>query len=177
MEVIPTQLQGVVRLRPRVIRDERGFFLESWNQLEFDRAIGRPVGFVQDNLCSSRRGVLRGLHYQVAPMAQGKLVSVVSGQIFDVAVDLREGSPTRLKWVAALIDAESREMMWVPEGFAHGFLVLSEFAEVSYKATAFFSREHERSVRWDDPSLGIQWPVQPGDLPLLSPRDAAAPLL
>lgn len=177
MEVFETALPGVLLLRPRVFRDKRGFFVETWNKKVLDTAIQHPADFVQDNLVRSARGVLRGLHYQVPPMAQGKLVSVTRGTVFDVAVDMREGSPTRGRWTGVVLDADSREMMWIPKDFAHGFLVLSETAEVAYKATDYYSPEHERIVRWDDPGIGISWPLETGVTPLISAKDAAAPLL
>lgn len=172
MEVNETELPGLLLLRPRVYRDERGFFLESWNQRVFDELIGRPVVFVQDNFIHSIRGVLRGLHYQISPHAQGKLISVESGEIFDAVVDLRRESPTFGKSLALLLKATDHTMVWIPPGFAHGFLVLSEFANVSYKATAYYSTQHERCIRWNDPELGINWPLD-GFQPLVSAKDAA----
>jgi dTDP-4-dehydrorhamnose 3,5-epimerase len=177
MEIIPTGIKGVVRLRPPVFRDGRGYFLEAWNQKDLDGMVGRRVEFVQDNLCRSKSGVLRGLHYQVAPMAQGKLVRVLTGKIFDVAVDLREDSPTRFKWTGAMLDDERHEMMWIPEGFAHGFLVLSESAAVAYKTTNYYSPQHERCVRWNDPAIGVVWPLAFGLAPVLSSKDVSAPLI
>jgi len=177
MEAIQTGIEGLMRLRPKVFRDERGFFLETWNQLEFNEAIGGPVEFVQDNFCQSVQGALRGLHYQVPPAAEGKLVHVVQGRIFDVAVDLRENSPTRHRWFGTILEADAHELLWVPEGFAHGFLTLSDFADVAYKATSCYSPEHRRHIRWDDPAIGIRWPLAPGSAPILSAEDAAAPLL
>ena len=175
MDIKATSLPGVLLVRPRIFHDERGFFLESWNQKEFDRAVGREVRFVQDNHSRSKRGVLRGLHYQVAPAAQAKLVTVMSGKIFDVAVDLRPGSPTLGKWIGEELCGDERTSLWIPEGFAHGFLVLSETADVLYKATDFYSPQHERCIRWDDPDLAIAWPL--GDTtPTLSSKDLVAPL-
>lgn len=171
MDVEATKLSEVLLLRPRVFRDDRGFFLESWNKVVFDAVVGRPVQFVQDNHSRSVRGVLRGLHYQAEPMAQEKLITVMRGQIFDVAVDVRPDSPTRGGWVGAVLSDESREMLWVPAGFAHGFLVLSEFADVVYKATNFYSPAHERCIRWDDPAIGIKWPLD-GWSPTVSEKDA-----
>lgn len=161
---------GVLLLRPSVIRDDRGFFLESWNQRAFDQAIGSAICFVQDNHSRSVCGVLRGLHYQVAPKAQAKLITVMRGRIFDVAVDIRPDSPTYGQWVAEVLTDESREMLWIPEGFAHGFYVLSDFADVVYKTTEYYSPEHERCIRWDDPTLGINWPLD-GMVPSLSAKD------
>ena len=170
MEVHSTRLGGVLLLEPKVFRDSRGFFLESWNQRDFDAAVGRHVNFVQDNHSRSLKGVLRGLHYQVDPMAQAKLITVMRGRIFDVAVDLREGSPTRGQWIGEYLTDENREMLWIPEGFAHGFFVVSDYADVAYKATAYYSPEHERCIRWDDPVLQVEWPLE-GARPLVSDRD------
>jgi dTDP-4-dehydrorhamnose 3,5-epimerase len=148
MQVEATTLVDVLIVRPRIFEDQRGFFLESWNQLAFDRAVGREVRFVQDNHSRSRRGVLRGLHYQVAPAAQAKLVTVMQGKIFDVAVDLRRDSDTHGFWIGVELCDEQRCSPWIPEGFAHGFLVLSETADVLYKTTEFYSPKHERCIRW-----------------------------
>jgi len=171
-------LQGPLLLTPRVFGDDRGFFFESWNQQAFNAAAG-DTSFVQDNHSRSSRGVLRGLHYQLPPHPQGKLVRCVVGEIFDVAVDIRRGSPTFGQWVGARLSAENHQQLWVPAGFAHGFLTLSEQAEVLYKTTDFWSRDCERAIRWDDPDLAITWPVEAlaGRLPQLSGKDAAAPLL
>ncbi|PTU74284.1 dTDP-4-dehydrorhamnose 3,5-epimerase [Pseudomonas mangrovi] len=174
MKVQPTSLEGVLILEPRVFEDDRGLFFESFNQRAFAAATGRDSPFVQDNHSLSRRGVLRGLHFQLQ-QPQGKLVRVLRGEIFDVAVDLRQGSASFGRWTAARLSAENRQQMWIPEGFAHGFLTLSEEAEVLYKTTDFYAPEHERSLRWDDPQLAIDWPLQ--GPPLLSAKDAAAPLL
>ncbi|MDJ0663499.1 MAG: dTDP-4-dehydrorhamnose 3,5-epimerase [Acidimicrobiia bacterium] len=163
-------LPEVLLIQPEVHGDSRGFFMETWNQRDFDEAVGREVRFVQDNHSRSGRGVLRGLHYQLAP-PQGKLVHVVAGAVFDVAVDVRRGSPTLGKHVAAELSAESKTQLWIPEGFAHGFLVLTEYAEVLYKATTYYDPGSERSIRWDDPELGIDWPVVEPDL---SERDRRA---
>ncbi len=152
-------ISDVVLLAPKVFGDERGFFYESFNQQSFEAAIGRSVQFVQDNHSCSARGVLRGLHYQVQ-QAQGKLVRVVAGEVFDVAVDLRKSSPTFGQWVGELLSAENKRQMWVPQGFAHGFLVLSESAEFLYKTTDYYAPQHERCLRWDDPSVAIDWPLQ-----------------
>ena len=170
-------------LTPRVFGDDRGFFFESWNQRSFAAALGLPLerapGFVQDNHSRSSRGVLRGLHYQLPPHPQGKLVRCIVGDIFDVAVDIRRGSPTFGQWVGAVLSAENQQQLWVPEGFAHGFLTLSEHAEVLYKTTDFWSKDCERAIRWDDPQLAITWPGAQleGMAPLLAPKDAAAPWL
>ena len=179
-------LQGPLLLTPRVFGDERGFFFESWNQSAWAAALeadGQVVpAFVQDNHSRSSRGVLRGLHYQLPPHPQGKLVRCVVGEIFDVAVDLRHSSPTFGQWVGALLSAENHQQLWVPVGFAHGFLTLSAHAEVLYKTTDFWSRDCERAIRWDDPQLGIAWPQHGASgsaglpAPLLSDKDAEAPL-
>ena len=164
-----TKLSGVLLIKPRVFRDDRGFFLESWNKRTFNDAVGRPIEFVQDNHSRSAKGVLRGLHYQVDPMAQAKLITVMRGSIFDVAVDIRPDSATYGHWVGEVLTDESREMLWIPEGFAHGFSVLSEFADVVYKATSYYSPSHERCIRWNDPVLGIEWPLN--EKPLVSRKD------
>ncbi|MCP9783633.1 dTDP-4-dehydrorhamnose 3,5-epimerase [Cyanobium sp. WKJ7-Wakatipu] len=171
-------VQGPLLLTPRVFGDERGFFFESWNQQAFNAAAG-DTAFVQDNHSRSSRGVLRGLHYQLPPHPQGKLVRCVLGEIFDVAVDIRRSSPTFGQWVGAVLSADNKQQLWVPAGFAHGFLTLSEQAEVLYKTTDFWSRECERAIRWDDPALVIAWPLEAlaGALPQLSGKDAVAPLL
>ncbi len=169
MQIEKTKLSGVLLLKPRVFRDERGFFLEAWNKRVFDEALGREIRFVQDNHSRSGQGVLRGLHYQADPMAQGKLVTVMRGQVFDVAVDLRPESSTFGQWVGEVLTDEAREMLWIPEGFAHGFYVLSEFADVVYKTTNYYSPEHERCIRWDDKTLAIDWPC--GQEPVVSAKD------
>jgi len=174
MQVIRTALPEVLVIEPKVFGDARGFFYESWNQRDFDAAVGRPVRFVQDNHSASTRGVLRGLHYQVK-QPQGKLVRVVAGEVYDVVVDLRRGSPTFGKWVGERLSADNHRMMWVPEGFAHGFLVLSERAEFLYKTTDYYAPEHERTLLWNDPALGIAWPLE--GAPQLKAKDAeGAPL-
>jgi dTDP-4-dehydrorhamnose 3,5-epimerase len=173
MRRIETKLEGVWRLVPRVFRDERGLFLETWN-----KTVGQELGleeeFVQDNCSHSVRGVLRGLHYQSGVAAQGKLVSVSAGEVFDVVVDLREASATFGQWEGHVISAENRELLWVPPGFAHGFLVLSESADFHYKCTRPYQPGSERSLCWDDATVGIAWPLPEGEKPLLSPKDAAA---
>jgi dTDP-4-dehydrorhamnose 3,5-epimerase len=174
-------LQGPLLLTPRVFGDDRGFFFESWNQRSFAAALGLPLGqapaFVQDNHSRSSRGVLRGLHYQLPPHPQGKLVRCVVGEIFDVAVDIRRSSPTFGQWVGAVLSADNKQQLWVPEGFAHGFLTLSEHAEVLYKTTDFWSKDCERAIRWDDQQVAIAWPLDSlgGIEPLLAEKDAAAP--
>lgn len=170
MEINETKLSGVLLIKPRVFRDERGFFLESWNRLAFDDAVGRTIEFVQDNHSRSSRGVLRGLHYQADPMAQAKLITVMRGSIFDVAVDIRPESPTYGQWVGEVLTDDSREMLWIPEGFAHGFYVLSDFADVVYKTNNYYSPQHERCIRWNDETLGVGWPLD-GE-PQVSGKDA-----
>lgn len=174
MTIIPTAIADVLMLEPRVFADERGAFFESFNERVFAEAVGRPVAFVQDNQSTSRRHVLRGLHYQ-QPKPQGKLIRAVAGTIFDVAADIRPESPTFGHWVGVELSAENRRQLWVPEGLAHGFLVLSESAEVLYKTTEFYAPGCEKIIRWDDPTLSIRWPLTAE--PVLSPRDAAAGLL
>jgi len=169
MKIQRTKLSDVLLVTPSVFRDERGFFLESWNKRVFDRMVGQVVEFVQDNHSRSAKGVLRGLHYQSAPMAQAKLITVMRGSIFDVAVDIRPDSPTCGQWVAEILTDESREMLWIPEGFAHGFYVLSDSADVVYKTTNYYSPEHERCIRWDDPVLAIAWPLDQS--PIVSGKD------
>ena len=170
MKVTPTAIRDVLVIEPRVFGDARGFFLESWNRRAFAEAIGHDVDFVQDNHSASERNVLRGLHYQVR-QAQGKLVRSLAGEVYDVVVDLRRSSPTFGKWIGERLSAENHRMLWVPPGFAHGFLVLSERAEFLYKTTDYYAPEHERSLLWNDPALGIEWPL--AGAPLLKPRDAA----
>ncbi|MCE5364137.1 dTDP-4-dehydrorhamnose 3,5-epimerase [Pseudomonas anguilliseptica] len=170
MQAISTKLPGVLILEPKVFGDERGFFFESFNARAFAEATGLQCEFVQDNHSRSQRGVLRGLHYQVQ-QAQGKLVRVSAGAVFDVAVDLRRSSPTFGKWVGTLLSAENKRQLWVPAGFAHGFVVLSEFAEFLYKTTDYYAPEHERCIRWNDPTLAIDWPLD--DAPQLSAKDQA----
>ena len=168
MKAIPTAIPDVMVIEPRVFGDARGFFYESWNERAFSQAIGREARFVQDNHSASARGVLRGLHYQLQ-QPQGKLVRVIKGEVYDVAVDLRRSSPTFGKWVAESLSEGNRRMLWVPEGFAHGFLVTSESAEFLYKTTDYYAPEHERTLLWNDPALGIPWPLQ-GE-PALAERD------
>ena len=169
--VTATRLPEVKIIQPRVFGDERGFFLESWNQRVFDEAVGRAVQFVQDNHSRSARGVLRGMHYQHT-RPQGKLVRVVQGEVFDVAVDLRKSSATFGQWVGVHLSADNHRQLWVPPGFAHGFVVLSESAEFLYKTTDYWYPEHERSLLWSDAQVGIQWPLD--GQPLLAAKDAAA---
>jgi dTDP-4-dehydrorhamnose 3,5-epimerase len=176
MQVTSTALPGVLMLEPKVFGDDRGFFFESFNQRAFDAAVGAHVEFVQDNHSRSSRGVLRGLHYQLAPHAQGKLVRVVRGSAFDVAVDIRRGSPTFGRWVGAILDAQSQRQLWIPPGFAHGFLALEDDTHFLYKTTDYYSKECERAIVWNDPAIGISWPDL-GMTPLLAPKDASAPNL
>ena len=174
MKVTPTDLPEVLLLEPRVFGDDRGFFMESWNARAFREATGLDVAFVQDNHSYSTRGVLRGIHYQVV-RPQGKLVRVVTGSVFDVAVDLRRSSPTFGRWVGYELSAQNKLQMWIPPGFGHGFVVLSESADFLYKTTDYWIGQHDRTVRWNDPAIGIDWPLQ-GE-PILAAKDAAAPLL
>ncbi|MFN7643288.1 MAG: dTDP-4-dehydrorhamnose 3,5-epimerase [Burkholderiales bacterium] len=173
MNVIQTRLPGVLILEPKVFGDARGFFSESWNEKVFREATGVDPRFVQDNHSRSGRHVLRGLHYQLVK-PQGKLVRVVSGEVFDVAVDMRRASPTFGQWAGALLNDANHRQMWVPPGFAHGFVVLSETADFLYKTTDYWYPEHDRGIAWNDPEIGIDWPLQ-GATPLLAAKDAAAP--
>nr|WP_298138563.1 dTDP-4-dehydrorhamnose 3,5-epimerase [uncultured Pseudomonas sp.] len=170
MQVIPSELPGVLILEPKVFGDERGFFYESFNARAFAQATGLACQFVQDNHSRSQRGVLRGLHYQVQ-QAQGKLVRVTAGEVYDVAVDLRRSSPNFGRWVGVHLSAENKRQLWVPEGFGHGFVVLSEVAEFLYKTTDYYAPEHERCIRWNDPTLAIDWPLEAP--PQLSAKDQA----
>jgi dTDP-4-dehydrorhamnose 3,5-epimerase len=171
----PTALPEVVLLEPKVFGDARGFFFESYSRRDFAAATGVDVEFVQDNHSASTRGVLRGIHYQ-RQHAQGKLVRVVAGTVWDIAVDLRRASPDFGRWIGVELSAENRRQLWVPPGFGHGFITVSERAEFLYKTTDYWYPEHERSVRWDDPELAIAWP-DVGEAPRLAAKDAAAPLL
>jgi len=172
MKVTPTAIPDVLLLEPEVFADARGFFFESYNRRAFREATGLDVEFVQDNHSKSVQGVLRGLHYQLPPRAQGKLVRVIQGEVFDVAVDLRRSSPTFGRWVGVILSAANKRQLWIPPGFAHGFLTLSESAEFLYKTTDYYAPEYERSIRWDDAQLAIAWPL--AIPPLLAPKDAAA---
>ncbi len=169
MKITETDLPGAVIVEPNVFGDARGFFMESWNRARYEE-LGLPAQFVQDNLSYSSRGVLRGLHFQ-NPHPQGKLVSVLKGEVFDVAVDIRAGSPTFGRWVGVTLSAENKRQFYVPEGFAHGFVVTSDVALFSYKCTAYYHPEAEHSVLWNDPDLGIDWPVE---APVLSAKDGSA---
>jgi dTDP-4-dehydrorhamnose 3,5-epimerase len=160
MKVTPLAIPDALLIEPELFRDDRGFFFESFNQKKFEEAIGRKINFVQDNHSKSVKGVLRGLHYQLPPKAQGKLVRVIQGQVFDVAVDIRQSSPTFGKWVGEILSADNKKQLWIPEGFAHGFLTLSDTAELLYKTTDYYSLALERSIIWDDKSINIEWPTQ-----------------
>lgn len=174
MQITRLAIPDVLRIEPRVFGDERGFFYESFHQGRFEEAIGRQVTFVQDNHSKSAHNVLRGLHYQIR-QPQGKLVRVVAGSVFDVAVDLRRSSPTFGQWVGEVLSAENKAQMWVPEGFAHGFVVLSESAEFVYKTTDYYAPEHERCIAWNDPAIGVEWQLlQP---PTVSAKDRCGLLL
>jgi dTDP-4-dehydrorhamnose 3,5-epimerase len=181
MKLVSTELPGVVIIEPARFGDERGWFMESFNEARFEAALrdaGLPLPrrFVQDNHSCSQAGVLRGLHYQLPPHAQGKLVRVVRGAAFDVAVDIRVGSPTFGSWVGIELNDSNHRQLWVPEGFAHGFVALQDDTHFLYKTTDVYARDCERSIRWDDPAIGIQWPLS-RRAPLVAPKDAAAPLL
>lgn len=175
MQATRLPIPDVILFTPKVFGDERGFFYESFNQQKFEELTGLKREFVQDNHSKSQRGVLRGLHYQLPPKAQGKLVRVIQGEVFDVAVDIRKSSPTFGLWVGAKLSAENKQQMWIPEGFAHGFVTLSDTAEFLYKTTDYYSPEHERGMAWDDPAIGIDWQFK-GE-PVLSAKDQNAPLL
>lgn len=172
-KVTPTVLEEVLLLEPQVFGDDRGFFFESFNAIDFKKATGVDVEFVQDNHSKSAKNVLRGLHYQIQH-PQGKLVRVTQGEVWDVAVDIRKSSPTFGQWVGELLSAENKRQFWVPPGFAHGFVVLSEAAEFLYKTTDYYHPEHERSVRWDDPQLAVDWRIK--TKPMLAKKDKEAPL-
>ncbi len=171
MKATPQAIPEVILFEPKVFGDDRGFFFESFNHARFEEAVGRPVKFVQDNHSKSVRNVLRGLHYQVQ-QPQGKLVRVVQGAVFDVAVDIRKSSPTFGQWVGAMLTAENKHQLWVPEGFAHGFVVLSDTAEFLYKTTDYYAPAHERSILWNDADINIQWSLSTA--PVLSAKDQAA---
>ena len=173
MKAIETKIAGLLIIEPKVFGDERGFFFESYNEQAFNEATGVSPRFVQDNHSKSVKGVLRGLHYQLPPKAQGKLVRVVQGEVFDVAVDIRKGSPTYGQWVGEVLSADNKKQLWIPPGFAHGFLTLSDTAEFLYKTTDYWSPAHERAILWNDATLGIDWPLN-GLKPTLAAKDAAA---
>ena len=175
MEFEPTRLPEVVLIKPRAFKDDRGWFMETWQEQKF-AAAGIEARFVQDNHSHSVRHTLRGMHYQIR-QAQGKLVRVVQGAAWDVAVDMRRHSPRFGQWVGAELTADNHHMLWVPPGFAHGYLALSDTVDFLYKCTDFYAQPHERAVRWDDPGIGIRWPLPLGVAPKLSPKDQVAPLL
>lgn len=170
MRFIPTSIPDIILIEPKVFGDARGFFMETYQAQRFAEA-GIPADFVQDNHSGSRQGTLRGLHYQIQ-QAQGKLVRVIAGEIYDVAVDLRRSSPTFGRWIGVTLTAENKQQLWVPPGFGHGFYVLSEWAEIHYKATDYYAPQWERTILWDDPALGIPWPLIEDQAVLLSPKDA-----
>jgi len=176
MDVQETTLAGVVVLTPRVFADDRGFFAESFNARQFAAITGLDLTFVQDNHSHSVRGVLRGIHYQLPPAAQGKLVRVVEGAALDVAVDLQRSSPSFGQWVGVELTAENHRQLWVPPGFGHGFLALSDSVQLLYKTTDYYAPEYDRAIRWNDPDIDVAWPLD-GATPLLSDKDAAAPFL
>lgn len=173
MNVIKTDIPDVLIFEPKVFGDERGFFMESFNQQVFEEAVGRKIEFVQDNHSKSSKGVLRGLHYQLEPYAQAKLVRCVVGQVFDVAVDIRRESKTYGKWVGEILSAENKRQLWIPEGFAHGFFVMSDFVEFVYKTNNYYSPQSEKSIIWNDPTIKIEWPIT--QTPILSSKDAESP--
>lgn len=175
MQVSRLDIDGLLVFEPRVFDDERGAFFESFNLAQFREATGLEVDFVQDNQSISRRNVLRGLHYQTEPHAQGKLVRVARGAVWDVAVDIRPGSPSFRRWAAVELSAANRRQLWIPPGFAHGFLSLEDDTHFLYKVTDYWHGASERAIRWDDPAIGVEWPLQ--GAPVLSAKDAAAPLL
>jgi dTDP-4-dehydrorhamnose 3,5-epimerase len=166
MKVTPLAIPDVLLIEPEVFGDDRGLFFESFNQERFEKALGRRVNFVQDNHSRSAKGVLRGLHYQLPPKAQGKLVRVIQGEVFDVAVDIRKSSPTFGKWVGEILSSDNKKQMWIPEGFAHGFVTLSDTSEFLYKVTDFYSKEYEGAIRWNDTDLNIAWPTKEVSLAL-----------
>jgi len=172
-------LEGVCLIKPKVYQDSRGFFYESWNQTLFNKAVGEEVKFLQDNHSSSNVGVLRGLHYQIEPKPQGKLVRCVSGSVFDVAVDIRKSSSTFGEWTSIVLDNTNKIMIWIPAGFAHGFLAIEESSEVLYKASELWSKEQDRSIRWNDKDININWPLKDINCfePRLSEKDSKAPFL
>jgi dTDP-4-dehydrorhamnose 3,5-epimerase len=170
MKATPSAIPDIVLLEPRVFGDERGYFFESYNERQFEQAIGLKLDFVQDNQSRSAKNVLRGLHYQIG-QPQGKLVRVLAGEIFDVAVDVRKSSPTFGKWVGVTLSAENFRQLWIPPGFAHGFAVLSESADILYKTTDYYAPQSERCIAWNDPAIGIEWPIQ--SEPVLSVKDKA----
>ncbi len=181
MKVIVQNIDGPLLFLPRVFKDDRGFFYESWNQTEFDKRLiqnkQNPVKFLQDNHSKSNQGVVRGLHYQLEPSPQGKLVRCISGQIFDVAVDIRQESHTFMQWIGVILSSENHKQLWIPKGFAHGFLTMSEQAEVIYKVTDSWNKEAERSIKWNDKNLNIDWPIIDNKEILISEKDDNAPYI
>ena len=175
METIETSLKEVKIIMPKIFEDERGIFYENFNQKIFNNLIGQEITFVQDNHSISKNGVLRGLHFQKPPSAQGKLIRVTKGKIFDVVVDIRKPSPSFGSWVGVLLSSKNKKMLWIPKGFAHGFVSLSEEAEVNYKTTDYYNPTSEVAIRWDDPYLKIKWPIN--ETPILSSKDQNAPSL
>jgi len=175
MKFIPTKIPDVILIEPRVYGDQRGFFVETF-RADLYSEVGIPIEFVQDNHSGSRKGTLRGLHYQIH-QTQGKLLRVVAGEIYDVAVDIRQSSPTFGQWVGEVLSAKNKSQLWIPPGFAHGFYVLSEWAEITYKATDFYAPEWDRTILWCDPTIGVEWPILPGTEPLLSTKDTQGKLL
>ncbi|EGF5349803.1 dTDP-4-dehydrorhamnose 3,5-epimerase, partial [Escherichia coli] len=173
MNVIETEIPDVLIFEPKVFGDERGFFFESFNQKVFEEAVGRKVNFVQDNHSRSVKGVLRGLHFQIKPYSQAKLVRCVKGEVYDVAVDIRPESSTYCKWVGVFLSAQNKKQLWIPEGFAHGFVVVSDEAEFLYKTTNYYMPSAEGCIRWDDPALNIDWPMKTNEL-ILSDKDKNA---
>lgn len=173
MNIIKTEIPEVLIFEPKVFGDSRGFFFESFSSKIFNEAVGRKVDFVQDNHSQSQKGVLRGLHYQLPPHAQGKLVRCIEGEVFDVAVDIRRSSSSFGKWVGVHLSAENKRQLWIPEGFAHGFMALTNRVQFVYKTTNYYAPESDRGIRWDDPSIGIRWPLNEIE-PLLSTKDQAA---
>jgi dTDP-4-dehydrorhamnose 3,5-epimerase len=171
MKVSPLKIPDVKLIEPDIFEDERGYFYESFNQKQFNDAMGKEVVFVQDNESKSKKGVLRGLHYQKSPFAQGKLVRVILGNVFDVAIDLRKESSTYGQWVSQVLSADNKKQLWIPEGFAHGFLTLSDIAVFCYKTTNFYSKSHEVSLRYDSLEFDIKWPLKPDQI-ILSDKDS-----
>jgi dTDP-4-dehydrorhamnose 3,5-epimerase len=176
VKATPTTIPDVLVIEPKVFGDDRGFFYESFNQHAFNEATGLDIQFVQDNHSRSTKGVLRGLHYQLPPFAQGKLVRCTRGAVWDVAVDIRKSSPTFGKWTGVELTEDNHKQFWIPPGFAHGFIVLTDSADFLYKTTAYYAPTHDRCIAWDDPSLGVEWPIT-GAVPQLSAKDLAGKLL
>jgi dTDP-4-dehydrorhamnose 3,5-epimerase len=164
MKVISLKIPDVKLIEPEVLEDERGFFYESFNQQKFNEVIGKDITFVQDNHSKSSKGVLRGLHYQEAPFEQGKLVRVIQGEVFDVVVDIRKSSPTFGQWLSEVLSAENKKQLWIPEGFAHGFMTLSDTAEFAYKTTNYYNPDLEQCISWEDPTLAIHWPLEAANM-------------